>query len=161
MVWSGDREVIGSWKIMAMRPPRRARTCFSALEGRDVDRSPFRIVEGNGAACDPGFLRQDLEDGYAVTDLPDPDSPTSATVFPLGISNVRPSTARKFPASVLKSTVNWRTDESGASICSSKNYEHNALIPLDLKCDLVSRPKPSRATGNVFPNGEVGDKSFA
>jgi hypothetical protein len=26
IVWSGDSEVIGSWKIIAMRPPRRSRT---------------------------------------------------------------------------------------------------------------------------------------
>jgi hypothetical protein len=53
---------------------------------------------------------------WAVTDLPDPDSPTRATVLPFGTSNDSPSTARKLPLSVLKSTFRSRIDRSGSSI---------------------------------------------
>src|SRR4051812_23226055 len=40
----------------------------------------------------------------AVTDLPEPDSPTIATISPRSISNETPSTARTVPSSVAKET---------------------------------------------------------
>ncbi|MNV40464.1 hypothetical protein D3C71_1320730 [compost metagenome] len=49
-----------------------------------------------------------------VTDLPDPDSPTMASVLPGLTSKSRLSTARNTPLSVLKSTDTPRTDNSGA-----------------------------------------------
>ena len=39
-----------------------------------------------------------------TTDLPEPDSPTRATVEPAGTANETPSTARKVPAGRWKST---------------------------------------------------------
>ena len=50
-----------------------------------------------------------------VTDLPEPDSPTMASVLPGRTSKSRFSTARNTPLSVLKSTDTPRTDSSGAA----------------------------------------------
>ena len=49
-----------------------------------------------------------------VTDLPEPDSPTIASVLPGRTSKSRLSTARNTPVSVLKSTDTPRTDNNGA-----------------------------------------------
>ena len=48
-----------------------------------------------------------------VTDLPEPDSPTMASVLPGRTSKSRSSTARNTPFAVLKSTDTPRTDRSG------------------------------------------------
>ena len=48
-----------------------------------------------------------------VTDLPEPDSPTMASVLPGRTSKSRFSTARNTPFSVLKSTETPRTESSG------------------------------------------------
>ena len=50
---------------------------------------------------------------WAVTDLPEPDSPTIAIVLARGTSKDKPSTARKAPASVVKSIERSLIDRSG------------------------------------------------
>ena len=47
-----------------------------------------------------------------VTDLPQPDSPTTPTVLPMGTSKLTPSTALTTPASVKKWV--WRSSNSTA-----------------------------------------------
>ncbi len=49
----------------------------------------------------------------AVTDLPDPDSPTNASVSPCATSKLTRSSARTTPAEVENSTARSRTDSSG------------------------------------------------
>ena len=102
MVCSGESEVIGSWKIIAMRPPRmrphgsrsraRARRCRAA-----VRRSPDRRT-----AIDAAADRAPSSAGSAGS----PErSPTCRSRIRrrgrrsclCGISNDSPSTARKFP----------------------------------------------------------------
>src|SRR5262249_50733656 len=48
----------------------------------------------------------------ADTDLPDPDSPTMATISPRATSNERPSTARSRPDAVTNSTSRPSTERS-------------------------------------------------
>ncbi|OPZ15682.1 MAG: hypothetical protein BWZ10_01721 [candidate division BRC1 bacterium ADurb.BinA364] len=50
----------------------------------------------------PGGVAMSRRIAMALTDLPHPDSPTSASVSPERISNDIPSTARTGPASVSK-----------------------------------------------------------
>jgi hypothetical protein len=49
----------------------------------------------------------------AVTDLPDPDSPTSARVRPRCTSRDRPCKASNGPVSVRKATARSRIESSG------------------------------------------------
>src|SRR2546430_16390893 len=52
----------------------------------------------------------------AVTDLPQPDSPTMASTSPARRSNETPSTARTTPSSVAKETPRSSTVSSGSEI---------------------------------------------
>ena len=71
MVNTGSSAVIGSWKIIAMRLPRMRRISDSGNLSRSFPRKRMRPP-----AIDPGGLgiRRRIES--AVTDLPQPDSPT-------------------------------------------------------------------------------------
>src|SRR5690606_29239031 len=51
-----------------------------------------------------------------VTDLPQPDSPTSPTVWPAATSKLTPSTARNCLRPLPKVTVRSRTDRSGVPL---------------------------------------------
>ncbi len=70
---------------------------------------------------------------WAVTDLPEPDSPTSATVRPAGMSRDSPSTARNAPVAAEKSTLRSRIDRSGA-----------VILVLRLSCDRAGHGIPGR-----------------
>ena len=54
-----------------------------------------------------GWTRRMMQ--LAVTDLPEPDSPTMAVTFPLGMSKPTSTKACVSPMSVLKSTASSRT----------------------------------------------------
>ena len=100
---TGFREVMGSWKIMEMRLPRIScilavgvLTMLSALPAPSRFRRispPTTWPVGRCRSCIR--LRE-------VTDLPQPDSPTTPTVEHLGISKEMPSTALTTPMSVKK-----------------------------------------------------------
>jgi hypothetical protein len=75
MRMNGFSDVIGSWKIMAMRRPRTARissAARSAATGRRGDLAEAIRPGGDGTSRMIDRL---------VTDLPDPDSPTMPSVF--------------------------------------------------------------------------------
>ena len=100
---SGESEVIGSWKIIETRPPRIAR--IAALSGASAAMSTPSASPGSARnrisppeirATDGRIPITDCE----ITDFPDPDSPTSATVFPCGTRNDTPSTARSTPVTM-------------------------------------------------------------
>ena len=82
MVCSGFSDVIGSWKIMAMRLPRTCRIVGSGApkSSRSWNRMwPLGCrAFGYGSSC---MMES------AVTDLPEPLSPTSATDSPRSMSN--------------------------------------------------------------------------
>ena len=73
---TGLSAVIGSWKIMAMRVPRRSRRragVASSTSSPSSSTSPAVAVSSRGSRP---------MTAWAVTDLPEPDSPTTHTISP-------------------------------------------------------------------------------
>ena len=106
-VSTGFSAVIGSWNTMAACRPRILRRPFAS---RAVTlRSPNITVPVMLAL--PGNRPMAVDD---VTDLPEPDSPTSATTSPGLMSKVTPLTASTSPNSVSKVTATLSKDRIGA-----------------------------------------------
>ena len=104
MVKTGFRLVIGSWKIMEMRLPRTLRIAASESFSRSV--VPRRTAPPTMRPGGSGISRRIESD---VTVLPQPDSPTMATVLPRGMENETSSTARERPSSVKNRVVSPST----------------------------------------------------
>ena len=85
-VKTGLSELIGSWNTQAISRPRRP--CRSSSEAASMSR-PWNVTEPVRSALSGSRLRIDI----AVTLLPEPDSPTSATVVFSGTSKLTPLTA--------------------------------------------------------------------
>src|SRR5436190_1215585 len=97
MVWSGLSAVIGSWKIMAISPPRMARICGSAKPRRSLPSKTIRpevVAPSTRPSTDS-----------AVIDLPDPDSPTSANFSPAAIVSETSSTTTVAPKRTLRCSI--------------------------------------------------------
>ena len=106
ILMTGLRAVIGSWKTMATRLPRRPRSCrgvsFEMALSATIVSPVIRAVFGSSPRA-----------VVAVTDLPEPDSPTRATTSPGLTARETPLTAWTRPNSVRKltsSSWNWSTD---------------------------------------------------
>ena len=102
--YTGSSELIGSWNTIAIPAPRIRCSCL----GRRADQ--LGAVERRG----PLELRVERRESspssvIAVTDLPEPDSPTIATTSPGSTVNVTPSTARTIPSSVANETFRSST----------------------------------------------------
>src|SRR5882724_6908951 len=95
-VSTGLRLVIGSWKIIEMSLPRMSRISRSDNCRRSL---PWKRTE---PAILPGGSGMSRISDIAVTDLPQPDSPTMASVSPSSIWKETPSTARLIPSGVRK-----------------------------------------------------------
>ena len=93
---TGSREVIGSWKIMAISLPRRATSCF--LESFIMS-TPSKSISPPMILPFWGSSRM-ME--VAVTLLPEPDSPTMPMVLPASRVKLTPSTAFAMPVAVWK-----------------------------------------------------------
>ena len=102
MVSTGFRLVMGSWKIIAMLFPRIERTSSSSIFRTSA---PSKMIEP--FTIFPGGCGMSRMSESAVTDLPQPDSPTMPSVSPWSSSNDTPSTARTTPSRV-KNCV-WRS----------------------------------------------------
>ena len=76
IVRTGLSEVIGSWKIMAISRPRMRRISSSE---RSSSSRPSKRMEPCVRAVPDGSSRITAS---ADTDLPEPDSPTIATISP-------------------------------------------------------------------------------
>ena len=87
---TGFRELIGSWKIIEISAPRSARSSRAGVCSRSL---PLKIIRPRALAFPGNKPRMES----AVTDLPLPDSPTSATVLCSGISKLTPFTAGTVP----------------------------------------------------------------
>ena len=110
---TGLSVIIGSWKIIAMRLPRTCRIASGDSIARS--RPSKRIVPPTmrpGASINPMIE-------YAVIDLPDPDSPTSATTSPRATSKLTSSTARTTPPRVKKWVRRPWTASSGSLIAAT------------------------------------------
>src|SRR2546429_145828 len=103
---TGFSEVIGSWKIIEISLPRTVRNSDGGSSSRLrplKTASPVEIVFARGFR--PMIVRQ-------VTLLPQPDSPTIASVFPFSTENDTPSTAPTMPSSVRNCVFRSRTSRS-------------------------------------------------
>ena len=94
---TGLSEVIGSWKIIEISLPRTARISRSdkSSRSRPSKRTLPDTMRPGGDA-----INRKIES--EVTLLPQPDSPTIASVSPVYTENDTPSTARTTPSRVKK-----------------------------------------------------------
>ena len=101
----GLSEVMGSWKIMPMRSPRTRLRSASVIVARS---RPSKAMAPPATRPAPSGKSPIIES--AVTLLPEPDSPTSATASPGATEKDSPSTATVRP----KATVRPSTSSRGA-----------------------------------------------
>src|SRR5882724_11952524 len=118
MIWKptvkqGLRLVIGSWKIMAMSLPMIRRRARAERPSRSV---PAKIKRS--AVTRPGQGISPMT-ASMLTLLPEPDSPTTPTISPESSVMSRPSTARKAPRWVWKSTDKLRISSSATRVPAS------------------------------------------
>ena len=105
MVSTGFSAVIGSWKTMAMSLPRSRRIARS-------ETLPTSWPLTTTWPLMRAFLGSSRIAVMAVTDLPEPDSPTTATTSPGRTSRVTPLTACTEPNSVLNRTSTSAKDRT-------------------------------------------------
>ena len=103
----GFSDVIGSWKIIAISWPRTSSSCFSLSVVRS---RPSNMIEPATIFAGGFGIRPMIES--AVTDLPQPDSPTIPSVLPCSTAKLTPSTARTTPSRVKKCV--WRSSTSSS-----------------------------------------------
>src|SRR6185437_6243302 len=108
IVCSGLSEVIGSWKMIEMSLPRMRRISFS---GMSISSRPLKWMLPEG--CDALGYGSNFRIDSALTDFPEPDSPTRATHSPRLISNEIRSTATDTPLGWWNATERSRTSSSG------------------------------------------------
>src|SRR6266567_6413019 len=126
IVSTGLSEVIGSWKIMAIRLPRISR--ISASERASRSRPSNRTAPETTRPSLAGSRR--IMDS-AVTLLPQPDSPTIPTVSPACTDRLTPSTARVMPSSV----TNWVRRSSTRRSASTMSHP-----PGEARIEPVAQP---------------------
>jgi hypothetical protein len=94
--------VIGSWKIMAISPPRTLRSSSAGMATRSRPRHSTRPLTWPGSR-----IRRMMERN--VTLLPEPDSPTRPTTSPGATSKSTSAAAIAWPRGVSKVVVRPRT----------------------------------------------------
>ena len=114
ILWSGESAVMGSWKTMPTADPRIRR---SASSGSVAMSCPSKAIAPE--AMRPGGFGTSRKTLMAVTDLPQPDSPTSPSVSPASRCNDTPSTACTTPSGVSKTTCRSRMSRMGFMIISN------------------------------------------
>jgi hypothetical protein len=85
---TGLSAVIGSWKIIAIRAPRRVRSRAAPARSRSSPSSEIRPADATSSP-----LGRRPMTACAVTDLPEPDSPTTHRISPRPTSRLTSSTA--------------------------------------------------------------------
>ena len=105
---------MGSWKIIEMSRPRSARISLSG----NVNRSRPSNMIRPPATRPAGFASRRMT-ARADTDLPQPDSPTSAMVSPGRTDQLTPSTALTTPRPVENSTRRSSTEMSGSAMAAA------------------------------------------
>src|SRR5947207_15837574 len=116
-VCSGFSEVIGSWKIIAMRLPRISRSRAGALP---TNSSPAKRMLLSGVCAAAGYGNSCRIDS-AVTDFPEPLSPTSASVSPRSRVNEACFTASTAGAPRQPPKVTLRSRTSSRLIAKSSS----------------------------------------
>ncbi len=111
---TGFRADPGCWKIIEMCSPRRRRTSSFF---RAAMSSPLKRI--SPATISPGWPIRPMTDSD-VTDLPQPDSPTSPRTSPRSIWSDTSSTALTTPSRVSKCVFNpWISSKCSRVICSA------------------------------------------
>src|SRR5215210_2822427 len=116
----GSSEVIGSWKTIAIFVPRMP--CIRLSECFRRSSPSKRISPPRTMVFVSGFNLMML---LAATDLPEPDSPTTASVSPRLRSNEAPRTACTSPAYVAKEISRSRT----CRMASPEPFTLDTLLP--------------------------------
>src|ERR1700739_4268323 len=115
IVCSGLSDVIGSWKMIEMSLPRISLMLFS---DRVSSARPWKWILPEG--CDAVGYGNNFRIESALTDLPEPDSPTRATHSPRLISNEMRSTASAMPLGWWKDNERSRTESRGWLMASMR-----------------------------------------
>ncbi len=104
MVYTGLSTELGSWNTMAASAPRISRSCSPDSDSTSSSSAPARFDRYTApevvAVSGSSLMRE-----RAVTDLPEPDSPTTPMTFLRGISKLILSMALMEPASVMNETL--------------------------------------------------------
>ena len=130
----GFRQVMGSWKIMATSLPRIF--CISFSDALTMSCSPSRTSPAGMRAGGMGFSLMMV---WAVTLLPQPDSPTTASTSPSSREKVTPRTACTTPAYVSKDTCRSLISNTLLICCYLLRRGSNAS----------RRPSPNRLKENM------------
>ena len=112
MVKLGLSEVIGSWKIMAIRLPLRSRM---TLSGTSQSSRPSKRIEPEIVAVSIGNRRMMAS---ADTLLPEPDSPTTPSVAPRRRVKLFPATASVIRAR-SSANVTRRSETSSSGLTAA------------------------------------------
>src|SRR6266850_1810493 len=143
-VSTGLSEVIGSWKIMAISRPRIRRIWSSGSWRRSRPLNKTRPPRMRPAGAETSRMMLS-----ALTDLPQPDSPTRATVSPARTSHDTPSTARTTPPAVENWVWRFWTSRRRSPPCSM--CAQSSIGPLT---GYDAPPDPLRARlGRRVPSG--------
>src|SRR3954447_1401515 len=115
-IWSPTRStglsaVIGSWNTMAIRVPRSARNSVSDLT---VSSSPCSRIDPL-STCNAFFGNSPIT-ACAVTDFPEPDSPTTQTISLAATERLMPRTACERSPSPAMVTERLATSRTGSAI---------------------------------------------
>src|SRR6185369_1150328 len=121
----GLRLVIGSWKIIAISPPRRSRRSRPLIACRSRPAKARR-----SARTRPGSSMRPRT-ASAVTLFPEPDSPTMPTTSPASTEKLTSSTATSAASPTGKSTVSPRTSRRLGSAFTA--------LPLQLRVESVAQ----------------------
>ena len=110
-VYSGFSAVIGSWKIIAIRLPRSPR----------ISRSDFAVSSSPPKRMRPVVTAASTSRSTdsAVTDLPEPDSPTSANFSPGATVNETSSTTVEAPKRTVSPSISSKGFTSGMPVAPS------------------------------------------
>src|SRR5713101_3947661 len=157
---TGFNELIGSWKIIEISAPRNF--CNSPGASARRLRPPYRIWLLGGTiefslGSRPRIAR-------AVTDLPLPDSPTSATVLFTGMSKLMPLTAWEMVVlsrrkSTFRSRIPIRMSELFTEGCRSIASLSGDLLEKRLGRRIAAQKLPHHFRGGLLP--AVGENQLA
>src|SRR6201991_2828333 len=121
----GCMALSGSWKIIAILPPRSLRTCSSVAVTNSWSSSQISPVTLAllRVRCRPRMPSE-------VTLLPEPDSPTMPRVLPFSSVNEDSVTAWTMPSSVSNRIVRSFTSRKGRGVG----------VPMDIRLPLSGQP---------------------
>ena len=131
-----------------MSRPRISRICSSS---RSSSERPSNVIRPFGIFPVRRGSSRMIES--AVTDLPDPDSPTMATTSPRSTVKLTPSTARTMPRAVANWVCRSSTSSSGAAVSgrASRSARKSSVVSATLN------PGPPRklTAGDASDNHEL------